>query len=113
MVRCACSGLPQDAGRRGGSLQASRELLTRIEKAMQLYPDDGAAYAYGCYILHNLDLGERALQRAELTIDPEDYNSHSRAFLAAIGAVEKAIRWSTACRSLDCSKCTGWRRTWI
>ncbi|MDX8466809.1 adenylate/guanylate cyclase domain-containing protein [Mesorhizobium sp. VK23B] len=73
----------------------SGELLTRIEKAMQLYPDDGAAYAYGCYILHNLGLDERALQWAEraITIDPEDYNSHYNVacFLAAIGAVEKAI----------------------
>ncbi|TGP22965.1 MULTISPECIES: adenylate/guanylate cyclase domain-containing protein [unclassified Mesorhizobium] len=73
----------------------SREVLTRIEKAMQLYPDDGAAYAYGCYILHNLGLEERALQWAgrAITIDPEDYNSHYNVacFLAAIGALEKAI----------------------
>ncbi|MET3521761.1 adenylate/guanylate cyclase domain-containing protein [Mesorhizobium abyssinicae] len=73
----------------------SRGVLTRIEKAMQLYPDDGAAYAYGCYILHNLGLEERALEWAEraITIDPEDYNSHYNVacFLAAIGAVEKAI----------------------
>ena len=71
------------------------ELLTRIEKAMQLYPDDAAAYAYGCYVLHNLGLNERALEWAQraITIDPEDYNSHYNVacFLAAIGAVEKAI----------------------
>lgn len=71
------------------------ELLPRIEKAMQLYPDDAAAYAYGCHVLHNLGLNERALEWAQraITIDPEDYNSHYNVacFLAAIGAVDEAI----------------------
>ena len=70
------------------------EVLRRIEKAMQLYPDDAAAYAYGCYLLHNLGLNDRALEwaRRAITIDPEDYNSHYNVacFLAAI-AVEEAI----------------------
>jgi adenylate cyclase len=71
------------------------ELLTRVEKAMQLYPDDAAAYAYGCYALHYLGLKERALEWATraIAIDPEDYNSHYNVacFLSGSGAIEKAI----------------------
>jgi adenylate cyclase len=73
----------------------SGELLTRVEKAIQLYPDDAAAYSYGCSILHSLGLNERALEWAEraIAIDPEDYSSHYNVacHLAAIGAVERAI----------------------
>jgi adenylate cyclase len=69
--------------------------LTRIERGIQLYPDDAAAYAYGCYVLHNLGFGERSLDWAKraITIDPEDYSSHYNVacFPAAIGAVEQAI----------------------
>jgi adenylate cyclase len=80
----------EDGGRR-----LAGKLLNRIEKAMQLYPDDAAAYAYGCYALHYLGLKERALEWAEraIAIDPEDYNSHYNVacFLSGGGAVEKAI----------------------
>src|SRR5262249_44491922 len=73
----------------------TRQLLARIEKAMQLYPDDAAAYAYGCYALHYLGLKERALDWADraIAIDPEDYNSHYNVacFLSMSGAIEKAI----------------------
>jgi adenylate cyclase len=78
-----------------GGRRLAGELLNRIEKAMQLYPDDAAAYAYGCYALHYLGLKERALEWATraIAIDPEDYNSHYNVacFLSGSGAIEKAI----------------------
>ena len=38
---------------------------TRVEKAAQLYPDDAAAYAYGCYALHNLGMSYARLGNIE------------------------------------------------
>jgi adenylate cyclase len=82
-------------GDEAGAQRLTGELLARIEKAVQLYPDDAAAYALGCHALHYLGLKERALEWAEraIAIDPEDNLSHYNVacFLSAIGAVEKAI----------------------
>jgi adenylate cyclase len=82
-------------GDQAGAQRLTGELLARMEKAVQLYPDDAAAYALGCHVLHDLGLKERALEWAEraIAIDPDDNLSHYNVacFLSAIGAVEKAI----------------------